>query len=185
MSSGRRYGGPFPAEHPPVITIEIANEQSHVPLEDGRLRDAVRIVLERESVARARISLAVVDDPTIRRVHREYLEEDEPTDVLSFLLDRSEDGREGEVIVSGQTAASAAPAYGWTPEDELLLYVIHGALHLTGGDDSTPEAREAMRRREQAHLARFGVTGRYDLLDREARPLESADRPPRGNRKEP
>jgi len=165
LSSGRRYVGPFPAEHPPVITIEIANEQSHVPLEDGRLRDAVRIVLERESVARARISLAVVDDPTIRRVHREYLEEDEPTDVMSFLLDRSEDGREGEVIVSGETARRAAARFGWPAEDELLLYVIHGTLHLVGYRDATPDEQARMRGRERAYLSQFGLDPRYEESD--------------------
>lgn len=148
-----------------MITIEISNEQSHLPLEDGRLRDAVRMVLQKESVARAQISLAVVDDAAICRLHREYLDEDEPTDVLSFLLERSEDGLEGEVIVSGQTAKLAAARFGWPAEDELLLYVIHGTLHLVGYRDATPDEQAEMRRQERAYLSHFGLDPRYEESD--------------------
>ena len=38
---------------------------------------------------------------------------------------------EGDVIVSAETAIRAAPIrFGWAAADELLLYVVHGTLHL-------------------------------------------------------
>ena len=37
------------------------------------------------------------------------------------------------------------------------LYVIHGTLHLVGGDDAAEADRGEMRRREGAWLARFGL----------------------------
>jgi len=167
-----------------TITIDIADEQDFVPLDGQRIRDAVRGVLDEASIAEAVISVAVVDDPTIGQLHGKYLGDEAPTDVISFVLERGPSSLEGEVIVSGQTAASAAPQYGWPAEDELLLYVIHGTLHLTGCDDGTPEAREEMRRREQAHLARFGLTGRYDVPDGENTPAECVPKPELGNEKE-
>ena len=145
-----------------MITIEISNEQSHLPLSEERLRDAVQIVLEGESVARARISLAAVDDPTIRRLHREYLGEDEPTDVLSFLLEQGDGELEGEVIASAQTARRAATRFGWAAEDELLLYVIHGVLHLLGYRDATSAEQAEMRRQERAYLSPFGLDPCYE-----------------------
>jgi probable rRNA maturation factor len=90
------------------------------------------------------------------------LNHDYPTDVLSFLLERNDNRLEGEIIVSADTALSAAPRYGWSAGDELLLYVIHGALHLVGYDDQTPEAQAEMRRHEAAILARFGKSQRED-----------------------
>ena len=140
-----------------MLKIEIVYEADEVPLDEGRLKDAVRTILEEASVAEAQISIAVVDDPTIRRLHHKYLGVDEPTDVMSFLLERGESSLEGEVIVSAETARAAAARLGWAAEDELLLYVIHGALHLVGCDDVTDEQRNEMRRREQAHLDRFGL----------------------------
>ncbi len=157
-----------------TITIEIANEQDFVPLDEERIRDAVRGILGEASIAEAIVSVAVVDDSTIGRLHGKYLGDDSPTDVISFVLERGESSLEGEVIVSGERAAAAAPQYGWPAEDELLLYVIHGMLHLAGYDDTTPETREEMRRREQSHLARFGLTGRYDVTHGKNTPLEDA-----------
>jgi probable rRNA maturation factor len=148
-----------------VITVEIADQQADLALDHRRLQDAVRMVLEEAAVASARVSLAVVDDATIHRLHREYLAADEPTDVLSFLLERSGDRLEGEVIVSAQTARRAAARFGWPPEDELLLYVIHGTLHLVGYRDATPAERAEIRRRERACLSRFGIEARYEESD--------------------
>ena len=166
-----------------TITIDIADEQDFVPLDEQRIRDAVRGVLDEASIAEAVISVAVVDDAAIGHLHGKYLGDEVPTDVISFVLERGPSSLEGEVIVSGQTAASAAPQYGWPAKDELLLYVIHGALHLAGYDDATPEAREEMCHHEQAHLARFGLIGRYDVLDAENASAECVPSPEIGNEK--
>ena len=64
--------------------ISIAVPQETVPIDRGRMREAVRVVLAGEGVADAEISLAFVDNPTIHRLNQRYLQHDEPTDVLSF-----------------------------------------------------------------------------------------------------
>ena len=96
----------------------------------------------------------MVDDATIARLHGEFLGDPEPTDVLSFVLERSPQALEGEVVVSADTAGANAIRYHCTAEEELLLYVIHGMLHLVGHDDATPRKRARMRRREREYLAR-------------------------------
>jgi probable rRNA maturation factor len=57
-----------------LISIDITNEQSLLPLDRKRLRAVVRAVLQDASVKDARISLAVVDDPTIARLNEQFLE---------------------------------------------------------------------------------------------------------------
>ena len=138
-----------------MIRIEIANRQTTLPIDRRLLRRAVRTVLTGEGIADVEISLAIVDDPTIRELHRRYLGHDDPTDVISFVLQRTDDRLEGEVIVSADTARTTAPRYHWTPAEELLLYVIHGTLHLAGYRDDTRRARAAMRARERHYLEHF------------------------------
>lgn len=140
-----------------MITIALTNQQTTLRIDRRRLRRAVRMVLKGAGVREAEISLAVVDDPTIQRLNRQYLHHDDPTDVLSFLLERLEGKLSGEVIVSADTACSAAKRFGLSPDDELLLYVLHGTLHLVGYDDSRPAARARMRRQEALCLAHFGL----------------------------
>src|SRR5688572_23866304 len=140
-----------------MFNIEITNEHTHA-VDEYRLRRAVRAILEEEALESATVSVAIVDDATIHRLNKDFLSHDRPTDVLSFVLDRTESALDGEVIVSADTAAAASERFGWTAADELLLYVIHGTLHLVGNDDQDPEALRKMRTRERQFLADFGLT---------------------------
>ena len=114
-------------------------------------------MLTGEGVVAGEISIAIVDDPTIHDLNSRWLEHDEPTDVLSFVLEESEGYREGEIIVSADTALARAAEFGWIAASELLLYVVHGALHLAGYDDKQPADRERMRERERFYLSQLGI----------------------------
>jgi probable rRNA maturation factor len=140
-----------------VLEIEVANSQRAVAVRVRQLRAAIAAVLADAGVHRGAISVAIVADPTIRRLNHQYLGHDYATDVLSFVLARDGARLEGEIIASGETAAAVAPRYGWPPEHELLLYVVHGALHLVGYDDRSPAKRAAMRRQEAIYLAGRGI----------------------------
>ena len=147
------------------MQIELANQQETHPVDSERLVTAVRQVLEGEGIERAEISIAVVDDPTIHQLNVTYLQHDYPTDVLSFLLDHQAGYIDGELVVSADTAAMQADRYGWALADELLLYVIHGALHLAGYEDATDAQRNTMREREDYYLARHGLEPHHRPVD--------------------
>ena len=138
--------------------IAIATPQEAVPVDRAFMRNLVRAVLDGEGVADAEISLAFVDNPTIHRLNKRYLDHDEPTDVLSFPL--SEPGAKrlaGELVIGAEVAQAQAQQRGHDVQAELALYVIHGLLHLCGHDDKTAEAAAAMRRRERHYLGELGL----------------------------
>ncbi len=141
-----------------MIRIEIADRQNVIRITDLPLRQAVASVLSDHGPAEGEVSIAVVDDPTIHQLNQKYLQHDYATDVLSFLLDCDDHRLEGEVIVSAETAERQAGNYGWSPQRELLLYLIHGTLHLVGFDDHTEADRAAMRAQEQHYLESLGTT---------------------------
>lgn len=137
--------------------IEILlNNEIDFPI-PATLEKSVRAIMEDHGFTDGEVSLAVVDDPTIHTLNREHLQHDYATDVLSFVLDRSESAIDGEVIVSCDTATENAAEYGWGAQDELLLYFIHGCLHLVGYDDHNDEDRAAMRAGEAKYLALVGI----------------------------
>lgn len=152
-----------------MFQIDVTNQQERHSIDASRLKTAVRQILNDAPFSSAVISLAIVDDPTIHDLNRRFLDHDYATDVLSFVLESTDERLEGEVIVSADTAARSAAAWHWSPADELLLYVIHGTLHLVGYDDTTPETRQEMRIREDDYLARSGVTRRSQPSPEEAR----------------
>ncbi|MBI1901933.1 MAG: rRNA maturation RNase YbeY [Planctomycetia bacterium] len=148
------------------IQVEVANCQRRMKVDRRALSRAVQIVLAGEILRGAQISVAVVDGRTMRKLNRQYLHHDYDTDVLSFRLDdaprpaktKGANPLEGEIVVSADRALVVAENYGWSPREELLLYVVHGALHLAGHDDKNRDQRAAMRTLETKYLAKMGLT---------------------------
>ena len=168
-----------------LFTIDIAVRYPSGFVDNEFLESAITQILVDEGIVNATISLAIVNDSEIQRLNREFLGHDFPTDVISFVLSEpavprdeiappetpdfqeeilaaAESHRyadhllEGELIISAETAEREAAAHGWSPRAELLLYVVHGLLHLCGYDDLTDEARPVMRSRERDLLASWG-----------------------------
>lgn len=141
------------------MQISVNNSQATLAVNEQMLIDAASDVLSEADLTDGTLSIAVVDDEQIHKLNREFLDHDYPTDVLSF--DLGDAGRfEGEVIVSADTAAANAQEYGVPAAQELLLYVIHGTLHLVGYNDKSDEEAAEMRRAEQLRLQRFFPGGR-------------------------
>ncbi|OPX23750.1 MAG: rRNA maturation RNase YbeY [Planctomycetales bacterium 4484_123] len=134
----------------------ICNRQRAVRVFRERLCRLVRFVARAEGVPLALVDLAVVGKAEMAGLNRRYLRRSGTTDVLSF--DLSEPHRPGlsaQIVVCGEVAAEEARRRGLRPQQELMLYVIHGLLHLMGYDDETTSAAEKMHRREEELLARF------------------------------
>lgn len=148
-----------------MIEIDVNNQQSALPVDQTRLCEAVQNVLGEAGIRRGEVSIAVVDDREMQQLNARYLDHDWPTDVLSFVHDADQGWLEGEIIVSADTALRQAARFGWSAADELLLYVIHGALHLIGHDDHRDEDRAAMRAAERRHLRVWGLSPPYDEDD--------------------
>src|ERR1051325_10782187 len=92
-----------------MARISIATPQEIVPVDRGLMRNVVRTVLEGEGVAGYEISLAFVDNPTIHRLNKRYLDHDEPTDVLSFpLSDAGSRKLAGELVLGVEVAREQA-----------------------------------------------------------------------------
>jgi probable rRNA maturation factor len=153
------------ARNTPMMSIEISDQQTVVEFDAQRMRQAAESVLRDAGITEAQLSIAIVDDRTIQPLNRQYLQHDYATDVLSFVLEREGTRLDGEVIASAETAAQAAAQFDWSVDDELLLYVIHGTLHLVGHDDATPQQRAAMRRMERRFLEPFGLQRPDDPCD--------------------
>src|SRR4051812_5324531 len=102
--------------------IALVNQQSGHSVNESQLTEAATAVLRDSTYSSAAISLAVVDDETIHELNRRHLEHDWPTDVLSFVLEDDGDHLEGEVILSADTAATAANDLGNSAAEEQLLY---------------------------------------------------------------
>jgi probable rRNA maturation factor len=160
-----RAPAPDPDPADLAVEVDLSDTQSHLVVDPDDLADLVRRTLASEGVARASISLALVDDATIRVLNARHLGHDWPTDVISFGLSEPGDSLlSGELVVSAEMAAATARQAGADPRAELALYVVHGLLHLCGLDDDDPRARAEMRRREATVLDAAGLVNTFPLV---------------------
>jgi probable rRNA maturation factor len=137
--------------------VLVANETDEA-VDADRLEAAVRLAFSGSAYQSVNVSVAIVDDETIHQLNRQFLDHDYPTDVLSFALEDDPPRLEGEIVVSVDTAGRCAVEAGWSPASEVLLYVVHGALHLAGFSDKDPQDALEMRAAEARLLAQLDVS---------------------------
>jgi probable rRNA maturation factor len=79
------------------------------------------------------VVVTCVSDKRIDRVHRDFMAVAGATDVITF--------EHGDILISADTADREARARGHSVSEELLLYIVHGFLHLKGYNDLVESER--------------------------------------------
>ena len=139
--------------------IELVDEQTALKIDFERMKRVVTKIFTDAGYDRVTLEIAVVESAPMHEMNVQFLGHDYPTDVLAFPLeDDAARGRfVGNIVVCSDVAIDLAKDYNWSAEDELLLYVTHGALHLVGYDDHAPEDAPIMHAKEREYLAYVGV----------------------------
>ncbi|UCG15403.1 MAG: rRNA maturation RNase YbeY [Phycisphaerales bacterium] len=136
--------------------ICVACECGDLPISESELRRTIERTLARHACPKACLSVALVDDARIAAVNRQYLHRRGPTDVISFDLGGDDHGVDGEVVLSAETARRESLSRGHSVAIEILLYAVHGTLHLLGFDDRTQAGAKAMHEEEDRILTELG-----------------------------
>ena len=127
--------------------LELYNRQENMNLDIEYVQDAAQRALplciqkafsECPLVSLKKVEVSIVCAAEISEVHRRFLNDPTETDVITF--------DHGEIIVSAEVAEEKAAEYGHPTEEELLLYIVHGLLHLGGYKDKTMSEFNEMRR---------------------------------------
>ena len=90
--------------------------------------------------------MILVSDKRIADIHRRFMNEASPTDVITF--------QHGEIFISAETAKRQAKVFRTSLDHELRLYLVHGLLHLCGLDDTTRAGAAEMKRVQEKLVAR-------------------------------
>jgi probable rRNA maturation factor len=153
-----------PPTIPASLDIEILIDPTvTLPVQLEAITSAARAAARWRRFDSGEIGIRITDDATIQQINRRHLQHDFPTDVISFTYHQQPPRIEGELIISADTAqhrirelGSAAAAH-WSVANELLLYTVHGVLHLTGMEDQAALDRQRMRAAEQQIMIQLGI----------------------------
>ena len=116
----------------------------------------VNTVLENEAESADFTNVHFLSDRSMRQYHKRFFDDPTSTDCMSFPLDeKSHEGEPrhlGDIFVCPKTALLYAKNSEEGFWNELLLYIVHGILHLLGYEDTDQTHRTHMRQRERSAL---------------------------------
>ncbi len=93
------------------------------------------------------VSILIISDQRMAALHRRFMNEAGPTDVITF--------QHGEIFIGADTAQGNAKRFGNSLRSELRLYIVHGLLHLHGFNDRNPKSALKMRAAERKVLSKL------------------------------
>ena len=149
---------------PMSLEVIVGNHQEAVWIPEGWLTaleeaaaEAARLALEHAAHEEsplellATVEVAMVDDETSDRVHREFMDIEGATDVITF--------HHGEIVIGVEVAQRQAEEYGEPLGRELLRYLVHGMLHLAGHEDAEADERACMEAAQEKIVAGLLAAG--------------------------
>lgn len=139
----------------PAPTITVWNRQRMLPVNLAALQDFAEHALPECLKLRGRkpdalatlaqVHVVLVSDRRMAELHRRFLQQPGPTDVITF--------QHGEIFVSTETARRQARRFGTSLQHEIRLYIVHGLLHLHGFDDQDARGAAEMKRTQETVVA--------------------------------
>lgn len=119
-----------------------------MPFKVKELRQIINHLLKILDIKNYQLSITLVDNNKIKQLNKRFLKRDSATDVLSFPYEVKDKEIDAEIIISVEKAYEMADKLNIKPEEELILYLVHGLLHLLGYNDDTPYRRRKMFQRQ-------------------------------------
>ncbi len=161
------------------MSIDVLNETDH-RLDELELVSCARYVMGELKVhPKADLCLRLVNEAAMEVLHVQWMDLPGPTDVMSFPMDELRPGRDGDepregvlgdIVLCPSVAAAQARTAGHTTEEELLLLVTHGVLHLLGFDHAEPAQEQEMFELQRQLLLTFLATRGRPVADGAAAP---------------
>jgi probable rRNA maturation factor len=139
---------------------------------NGRaVRDFAEAALRRAGMrAPGELGILFVGKKAMRRLNGDFLGRKRDTDVLAFPIDKAWNcagraGLFGDIVISVDMAEKQAGRWGTSVNHEILLYIVHGILHLSGMDDSSPKQRREMDNKQREILRSASRRRKWNVIN--------------------
>lgn len=121
---------------------------------DERFLEIMDEVLKNELKKEVNVGLVFVDKDEIAKLNYEYRKIKGPTDVLTFVY--GDDDLYAEIFVCEEIVRENAEKFSNTFYDELLIVLIHAALHVAGYDHEYDKSEaELMFKKQDEYLKKY------------------------------
>ena len=154
-----------PSNYKQQLRLEISDPHTSGLLPMQAANDVLAAVHVRCALRAGTYEVALVESQTMAELNRRYAGKDGVTDVLAFDLhgheDHGSEGTLGQIVICVDVARSVAEERRLDASAEVLLYFIHGLLHLAGLSDDDPIESNRMHHLEDRILDTLGFGRAY------------------------
>lgn len=137
------------------LRIRIKNLVKKRKINNPLIKKKALHVLRSFGKKNALVDITFISDRKIKVLNKKYMKRQCPTDVLSFPLKDclpEKSGLIGDIYISSDMAYRNARRFNTGFQKELLLYTVHGVLHLLGFKDRTAKEKNKIRKLENKFL---------------------------------
>jgi probable rRNA maturation factor len=148
------------------MEVLIKNQQKIAKIHRRRIREIIKNIIQYLKVdENTEISILFTDDKFIKSLNKKYRGINKSTDVLTFNLEEGDlkfpevDKNKllGDIVVSVETAQRQANNLNHNLENELMILLTHGLLHLIGYDHEEDRDNKIMQVKENEILDTFDL----------------------------
>jgi len=149
-----------------LMSFLMRNDHTQINIDSDDINKKIGMVMNNLGCLNHEVSILLTTDADIRKLNKQFRSIDQPTDVLSFPQNADEDPPIpgeiilGDIAVSLDTAQAQAKEHGLTFEEEIILLLIHGILHLLGYDHEISEQEEEKMRSKTRELFNLVFSGK-------------------------
>jgi len=126
------------------ITVHQNRPETH--LKSDEIKKLCKTIAAEIKLSAESCAVIFVDDSYLAEMHGQYLDDSNPTDIITFNL--GSEKIEGELYISIDRALEQAEEFGVSAGEEVYRLIIHGLLHLKGYNDTKPDEKSEMKRLE-------------------------------------
>ena len=142
------------------MPVYIIDEQTECSIDSETLENQIKIILPLLNCQNKELSILLTDDKKIRELNKQYRNKNISTDVLSFSQtegkeDELEHNLLGDIVISTSTAMRQCSEHNLSIDEEIVLLLIHGILHLLGFDHDRSDEDDVYMKEKTSELFSF------------------------------
>src|SRR6476620_1701254 len=122
------------------------------------LKTFIRKLLEREGRRLDTINYIFCSDEYLLTLNKTHLKHNTLTDIITFEFSQANEPLLSDIYISIKRVRENATLFNSSFKTELCRVIFHGALHLCGYKDKTPEQSQLMRKKEEEYLRKWHVS---------------------------
>lgn len=117
-----------------------------------KLKEFIEFIFEDRGFKLDSLNYIFCSDNDLLTINQQFLKHDDYTDIITFDLSKDSNSITGEIYISIDRVKENAKTHREKFEKEIHRVMFHGALHLTGQKDKTPQESIKMRTLEEHYL---------------------------------